>query len=137
MSVRFPATLSSLQPLSGFVLSRAEAAGFGAERLGEIELVLEELLVNVFNYAYPGGQGEVEVSCAAEPDGRLRVEIADAGVPFNPLTREDPDLEADLAERGVGGLGIFFVKRLVDDVRYRREGGKNILTLRIGAAAVG
>jgi anti-sigma regulatory factor (Ser/Thr protein kinase) len=131
--VRLPATLASLQPLLAFVLARAGEAGFGKARLGEIELVLEEVLVNVFKYAYPGVPGEVGVACAVEPDGRLRIEISDAGIPFDPLTREDPDRGEDLATRAVGGLGIFFVKQLIGDVRYRREGGKNILTLRAGA----
>ena len=132
-SVRLPATLASLQPLLAFVLARAGEAGFGEARCGEIELVLEEVLVNVFNYAYAGGSGKVEVACAVEPDGRLRIEISDDGVPFDPLAREDPDRGADLETRAVGGLGIFFVKQLIGDVRYRREGGKNILTLRAGA----
>lgn len=131
-AVRLPATLASLQPLLAFVLSHAEAAGFGSDRLREIELVMEEVLVNVFNYAYPGEPGDVGVTCDVTTEGRLRIEIADAGVPFDPLNRNDPDLEVDLAERGIGGLGIFFVKRLIGDVRYRREGGQNILTLTAG-----
>lgn len=132
--VRFPATLASLHALTAFVRSHAEAAGFGPVRLQEIDLALEEVLVNIFHYAYPDEGGEVSVACTAESDGHLRIEIADEGVPFNPLTRETPDLDADIAERGIGGLGIFFVKRLIGDLDYRREGQRNVLILRASAA---
>ena len=63
--------------------------------------------------------------------GRLLIEIADDGIPFNILTRDEPDLDSGIEERSVGGLGIFFVRRLVQEIRYRREGGRNILTLTV------
>lgn len=105
--------------------------GLGQERLQEIELAMEELLVNIFNYAYPDRLGEVEVACRLADDGRLLVEVADQGVPYNILSREDPDLKAGIEERNIGGLGVFFVKQFIRDIRYQREGGRNILTLTI------
>jgi anti-sigma regulatory factor (Ser/Thr protein kinase) len=62
-------------------------------------------------------------------DGVLRVEIVDEAAAFDPLARPAPDTDQALEERPIGGLGIHIVKQLMDDVRYRREGGKNVLTL--------
>ena len=129
--IRAPARLDNLYTLLEFVTSRARRCGAGPERLREIELALEELLVNIFNYAYPDGAGEVTIRCRRAGVGRLAVEIADDGIPFDILTRAEPDLDAPLDERGIGGLGIFFVRQLVPEIGYRREGGKNILTLAI------
>ncbi len=129
--IRVPARLDNLYQLLEFVASCAKQQGAGEERIREIDLVMEELLVNIFNYAYPEGSGEVEIACRADDAGRLLVEIADDGVPFDILSRDDPDREAGIEERAIGGLGIFFVRRLVQEIRYRREGGRNILTLTI------
>jgi serine/threonine-protein kinase RsbW len=132
--IRVPARLESLYPLIDFVASCARQRGIGEKRIREIDLVMEEILVNIFNYAYPDRPGDVEVASRLDDAGSLLVEITDGGVPFNILTRTDPDLEAGIEERQVGGLGVFFVKQLVREVRYRREHGKNILTLTIDPA---
>jgi serine/threonine-protein kinase RsbW len=135
-AIRAPAKLESLQPLRGFVASCAQRRGFGPKRIREVELVMEELLVNIFSYAYPDRPGDVELSCGGDDAGRLLVELRDAGVPFDILASADPDLRSSIEERNIGGLGIFFVKRLVQDIRYRREEGKNILTLSVDPAPV-
>ncbi|MDA8124003.1 MAG: ATP-binding protein [Deltaproteobacteria bacterium] len=132
--MRVPATLASLQTLLEFVTSCAERRGVGQARIREIELVMEEILVNIFNYAYPERPGDVEMVCRLDNTGGLVVEIADEGIPFNILNQKDPDREAGIEARTVGGLGIFFVKRLIRDIRYRREGGRNILTLTVDPA---
>jgi anti-sigma regulatory factor (Ser/Thr protein kinase) len=113
-----------------------ESQGVGRKRLSEIELAMEEILVNIFNYAYPERQGEVEITCGFDDGGGLQVEVSDQGIPFNILSRGDPDLQGGVAERAIGGLGVFFVKQLIPAVRYRREGGLNILTLPIDPAAL-
>jgi len=132
--IRVSAKLDNLYPLLNFVSSCAKQCGAGPERLTEIELALEEILVNIFNYAYPGGQGDVAIRCRCDAGGRLVVEIADDGVPFDILTRAEPDLDAAIEERNIGGLGIFFVRQFVQEIGYRREGGRNVLTLAIDPA---
>jgi serine/threonine-protein kinase RsbW len=135
--IRVPARLDNLYPLLEFVASCAKRIGAGEERIREIELVMEELLVNIFNYAYPdrsGRSGDVTIACRPDDAGRLLVEIVDDGIPFNILTRDEPDLYSGIAERRVGGLGIFFVRKLVPEIGYRREGGRNILTLTVDPA---
>jgi serine/threonine-protein kinase RsbW len=132
--IRTPARLDNLYPLLGFVASCAKRQGAGQERIREIELVMEELLVNIFSYAYPDRPGDVAIVCRPDGAGRLLVEIADEGIPFNILTRDQPDLDSGIEERRVGGLGIVFVRRLVQEIRYRREEGRNILTLTVDPA---
>jgi anti-sigma regulatory factor (Ser/Thr protein kinase) len=130
--IRVSAEMGSLHPLLEFVGSCLRSQGFGQERLQEVELAMEEILVNIFNYAYPGGEGEVELLCRCDGGNGLLVEVCDRGVPFDPLSMEEPDLAADIADRAIGGLGVFFVKRLIPGIRYRHEAGQNILTLPIG-----
>lgn len=126
---KLPAKTESLDEFLGFVLSSASNLGFTPERSKEIELVAEEVLVNVFDYAYPERDGDVELRCRAERPGALVLEIEDKGIPFDIRSLGDPDLSADIEDRQVGGLGVFFIRSLSDDIQYRREDGRNILTL--------
>jgi serine/threonine-protein kinase RsbW len=132
--IKVPAKMEFLYPLLDFIVSCAEGQRFGLSRILEVELVMEEILVNIFSYAYPDRSGEVEIVCQSADEGNLLIEIADEGVPFNILTQKDPDPKAGIEERSIGGLGIYFVKQLVQEIQYQRENGRNILTLRIDSA---
>ena len=91
-------------------------------------IAADEIFTNIVSYAYSGVPGPVEVS--AEQDGQMfRLTFADAGKPFDPLQAADPDIKSRPEERPIGGLGIFVVKKLMDQVEYRRENDRNILTL--------
>ena len=129
--IRLPADLGSLPRFIDYVTRRAEERGLPAERVLEVQLVVEEALVNVFQYAFPDGKGEVELLCGPGSGGSLRIEIRDEGVPFDPTGAPDPDITAGVEERTVGGLGILLIKKISRSVTYRREGGRNILTLEI------
>jgi serine/threonine-protein kinase RsbW len=72
----------------------------------QVDLILEEILVNAINYAYPLGNGEIEVECMVEGPEMFRVTVRDWGVRLNPLDQLAPDLTTDIANRRVGGLGI-------------------------------
>ena len=93
-------------------------------------LLLEELILNVISYAYDDDDAHEIVVRLAVDGCDLHVEIEDDGRPFDPTVAPPPDLAAPLQQRPVGGLGIHLVRSLVDDVTYRRDGGKNIVTLR-------
>ena len=96
-----------------------------------IELVTEEIFVNIANYAYPDGGGFVTIRrSGGEGPGGLTLTFIDGGVPYNPLERPDPDLTLPAEERPIGGLGVFLVKKIVDEARYEYKEGKNILTVR-------
>ena len=128
--MKWPARLENLQRFLKPLSESAKAEGFHQERIREIELALEEALVNIFNYAYPKGAGDVEVIGGVENDDWI-IEIIDSGIPFDMTSLSDPDLTAGVEERKIGGLGIFLVRQMVDEVRYRREKDRNILTLAI------
>lgn len=95
----------------------------------QLQLVLEEVVVNVISYAYPGETDKdifVEIGWNG---GCMEITVIDSGIPFNPLEKEDPDLTLSVEERPIGGLGIYLVKQLMTDVHYIRREGKNILTM--------
>jgi anti-sigma regulatory factor (Ser/Thr protein kinase) len=95
----------------------------------ELRLVAEEVVTNVAKYAYaPGAAAGMEL-IVSTGDDLVSLEFRDQGRPFDPLAQPPPDLEAPLLERPVGGLGLTLVRALVEDVRYAREGGTNVLRL--------
>ena len=128
-TLNLPAKMENLERLIQFVLSAAEELDFDMKLQNKLRLAAEEVLVNVISYAYPDRNGEVTVS-TEQTAGRkgLHVEVSDAGIPFDPLAKPKPDLNVSVDERQIGGLGIFLVKELMDEVSYRRDNGRNILT---------
>lgn len=128
-SLTLPAKMENLERLIDFVLSEAEQLEFDQKLQNKLRLATEELLVNVISYAYPEQDGEVTISTdrVSGPDG-LRVEISDTGVPFDPLDKQAPDLNVPVEKRQIGGLGIFLVREIANDVSYHRANGRNILT---------
>lgn len=128
-TIRLPAKLENLEPIMAFVSGFLKENGLPENRIQEVGLATEEALVNIFNYAYPEQKpGDVEVWCRAEEQGRLIVEFHDRGIPFDVTALAAPDLDASLPDRKVGGLGIFLIRKMVDEVRYRREEDRNVLT---------
>ena len=127
-SLKIPAVLENLESSIDFVKQQFTAAGFGDKELLRIHLACEEAFVNVINYAYQDGQGDmiIDVTCR---DDSCTIMLSDQGVPYDPMAKEDPDLDVPIEERQIGGLGIFMVKEIMDDVRYEYRDGYNILTL--------
>jgi anti-sigma regulatory factor (Ser/Thr protein kinase) len=140
-ALRLEARLDNLEALLDFVAARAKALDVPPELAGRVRLVLEELLVNVCNYAYagsgargsaePDSPGLVEVRCLRRAGEQATdlfcVRIRDWGSPFDPLTREAPDTGAGLDERPVGGLGILLAVEMADHLDYCREPDANVL----------
>jgi NitT/TauT family transport system substrate-binding protein len=124
--------MENLGKLMSFVSGFIRENGFPDERVRELELATEEALVNIIDYAYAGQEpGEVEIRCHTGDGDPLTIEFMDSGVPFDIEAMADPDLSLPLADRKVGGLGVFLIRKMVDEVRYRREKGRNILTFLI------
>ena len=97
----------------------------------KIELSIEEAVENVVQYAYEGGIGWLEAGTSLDDKSLiLTIELRDAGVPFNPLEMEDPDVTLDANERPVGGLGIYLCKQMMDSISYRYENGNNVLVMK-------
>lgn len=93
-----------------------------------VNLALEEAVTNVMLYAYPGKSGQVLVE-ADKSAKQVIFTISDTGIPFDPTQQDEPDITQSVEERSIGGLGIFLVRQIMDDVRYERKDNKNILTL--------
>ena len=97
--------------------------------LFKIRLSVEEIIENVVQYAYDNGAGFLEVSTEKEDD-TLTIQFKDAGRPFNPLDKPDPDITLSATDRPIGGLGIFICKQMMDEVCYEYKDGCNILSIR-------
>jgi len=96
----------------------------------KLRLSIEEAVENVVRYAYDGGIGWLEADIHFDQNAlMLTIELRDAGMPFNPLEKEDPDINQGAEERQVGGLGIFLCKKMMDNIEYRYEDGNNVLTM--------
>jgi serine/threonine-protein kinase RsbW len=126
--MRLPARLESLEPARRALADFVQALGFDPTSLAHLELALEEIVVNICTYAYPGGAGEMEIAWEAI-DGGVRLEIVDWGAAFDPTAAPDPARPVDVGEQPIGGLGVYLLKQLMDEVRYRREAGRNHLTI--------
>lgn len=131
-----PARIEHLPALVEAVRSAAISSGLSRREILRMELAADEALLNAINYAYGGKEGEVEIVCRADHEV-FSLEIMDRGNPFDPLSVKEPDVKADVEERRIGGLGIHLIRTLVDTVDYRREAGKNVLTLSLSKKVEG
>jgi len=127
--IKLPAKIENLEYLIEFVSDCANKQGIDRKRIIEIEISTEEALVNIFNYAYQNVDGDVAIICKSDENNKFVIEIEDSGVPFNLLSLKEPDTTLDISERNVGGLGIFLMRKLMDDVQYKRKEDRNVLTM--------
>ena len=121
------ASIENLDDVIDFVNTELERKSCPPNLLNQIDLAVEEIFVNIANYAYAPTSGCVTISIAVEEDAVVRFE--DTGRFFNPLEHPEPDLDKPLMEREIGGLGIVFVKKTMDNVDYMRIDDKNVLTI--------
>ena len=122
--------LGELERLHDVVAELGEVGDWPPDLVYQVDLVLEELIVNTVNYGYDDdARHEIEVTLTSDEDV-FTVEIIDDGHAFNPLKdAPEPDLDAGIEDRPIGGLGIHLMRVMMDDVHYRREENKNHLTL--------
>ena len=121
----------NIPEVTDFVDRELEELGCPEKTKTQINIAIDELCGNIASYAYGEGTGEVTVAVDYDSDaGAVSISFQDEGKPFNPLESGDPDVTLSARERKVGGLGIFLVRKSMDDVRYEYRGGKNILTIR-------
>ena len=122
--------LAEIAHLAEAVEAFGDECGLSVGDVYKLNLVLDELLTNLISYAYPDGQRHAISLHLAFADGRLAAELSDDAAPFDPLTQARPAvLDGPLDERPIGGLGLYFVRTLMDEVNYRRDGKYNRLTL--------
>lgn len=127
MVKRFPASLDYLHAMLQFVCDHGRQAGFQEPILYQVELAVEEALVNIIMYAFEHKNETIEIDCVSWKHQHFDVVIMDRGIPFNPLNAKK--LSSVSGHESQGGWGIFFILKIMDEVHYRYEDGKNILTL--------
>ncbi len=123
--------LAELEKLPVFLRKLGDELGLDKPLLLSLRLALEEAMVNVVNYAYPKGEtGKINLKVKHKAqEALLRFELTDSGKPFDPTAAKDADLTLGVEERPVGGLGIFLIKKCMDEVTYKRENGMNKLMM--------
>lgn len=125
------ATVENLELVTDFINEQLESNGCSAALAAQVDLAVEEIYVNIAHYAYHPAPGSATIRCGVGGNPlSVVIEFLDEGRPYNPLEKEDPDITLCAEERAVGGLGIFMVKNLMDDIRYEHIDGKNILTIK-------
>ena len=110
------------------ILKSSEVASCNLKETLVLRLACEEIVMNVTTYAYPeGADGFLDVDI--QKTDRITIRFEDGGVPFNPLEQKTPNTKLSWKKRRIGGLGIFLLRRKMDDVSYAYEGNKNVLTI--------
>jgi sigma-B regulation protein RsbU (phosphoserine phosphatase) len=127
--IELEARLENTRKAVGFVGEILINGGLETKAAGKISLAVEELFVNIANYAYPDGDGMACIRVGYPDDSTLRIELIDDGIPYDPSSKEDPDITVPLKKRGIGGMGIFMAKNIMDEMKYERRDGQNHLTL--------
>jgi len=125
------ATTENIQAVTEFVDRELEALDCPMRVQMQIEIAIDELFGNIAHYAYAPETGSATVQFGFEEEQRTAViTFIDSGKPYDPLTAEEPDTTLSAEEREIGGLGIFLVKKTMDDISYEYKDGKNILHIR-------
>jgi len=129
-SVQFSAKFEYLDEIREFVGDIARAGGFGDKDVYNIQLAADEAASNIIEHAYEGvSNGVLELSCEVRAE-ILTIIMVDHGESFDPSVIPLPDLKADLSDRKIGGLGIFLMRKLMDEVHYETKSNRsNVLTM--------
>lgn len=129
-SVRFAAKFEFLDEIREFVGGIARQGGFSDKDVYNIQLATDEAASNMIEHSYENiPDGVIDLSCGMEGD-QIRIVLIDYGEPFDPSAIPLPDLKADLSDRKIGGLGIFLMRKLMDEVHYEPKPDKsNVLTM--------
>ncbi len=128
VSFEIPAELEQIQKVSENIEQCMKSHGWGEDAILDVQLAVEEAVTNTILHGYDGTSGTIAIRIETTAH-HIAVEIADDAPAFDPLSVPEPDVSADLEERQIGGLGIFLIRRVMDEVSYRYEKNKNILVM--------
>ena len=125
------ATVENIETVTDFVNEQLEALDCPMKAMMQIDIAIDELFGNIAHYAYHPevGSATVRVEVTEDPLAVI-ITFIDNGVPYDPLAAEDPDITLSAEERTVGGLGIYMVKKSMDEISYEYKDGQNILTIK-------
>ncbi len=126
----FDAIADNFASVQKFVDGELETAECPMKIQLQIDIAIEEIFVNIARYAYTSGTGKADVTVEiTDTPKTVFITFSDSGRPYNPLEKSDPDITLSAEERQIGGLGIFMVKKSMDEMRYEYLKGRNNLTL--------
>jgi len=129
--IRVAATKENLETVTAFLDEILDEKDCPLKVRLQIDLALEEMYINIANYAYTPKIGEMELRVAFDEAGReLTMVLIDSGIPYDPLAKKDPDVTLSAEKRKIGGLGIYLVKKTMDSMMYERRDGRNIVTMK-------
>lgn len=125
------ATVENIEKVTAFVDEQLEALSCPMKAQMQIDIAIDELFGNIANYAYNPDVGiaTVKVEVVENPMAVV-ITFIDNGMPYDPLSRKDPDTTLSAEEREIGGLGIYLVKKSMDEISYEYKDGKNILRIK-------
>ena len=128
--IEVPAIVSELDAVQTFTKKILQEARFSEKSIKQVAVAVEEVFVNIAHYAYTPGTGEaaVQIEINKKPEQAV-ITFTDRGKPFNPMAKAEPDVSLPAKDRGVGGLGIFMARRLMDDMSYEYKEGRNVLRM--------
>lgn len=125
------ATVENIEKVTDFVNEQLEGLNCPVKARMQIDIAIDELFGNIAHYAYKPDVGDATVRVeVVESPLSVIITFIDGGVPYDPLTAADPDTTLSAEERAIGGLGIFMVRKSMDEISYRYENGSNILSIR-------
>lgn len=125
----FKAEVNELPQAQEFLIEELKNIGFRKKEINQVLLVAEEIFINIAKYAYKDEIGECKIKIHVDNENILVCTFEDSGIPFNPLKKEDPNINLSANERSVGGLGIYMSKNIMDDIDYQYINNKNILKI--------
>ena len=125
------ATVENIEVVTDFVNQQLEELACPMKAQMQIDIAIDELFSNIAHYSYNPeiGQATVRIEVMENPLA-VSITFIDNGMPFDPLSKEDPDLTLSAEERQIGGLGIYMVKESMDEIIYEYKGGQNILSIK-------
>ena len=120
--------LENLSLIGDFIGDSMREFGLDNRKIFNVQMAVDEACTNIIEYGYANEVGTIDIACWRKGE-EIVVVIKDEGKPFDPTTVQPPDLNTSLEERKAGGLGIYFMKKLMDEGRYEFKEGKNVLTM--------
>lgn len=129
--IKVKADTAELDNVLSFADTILEELGCSVKTQMQIDIAIEEIFVNIAHYAYPEAEGEAVINIEpGESGSSVTITFEDEGIQYDPLKNEDPDITLSAEDRPIGGLGIFMVKKSMDEVSYEYKDGKNRLTIK-------
>ena len=128
LKLKIEGKLENLSLIGEFIGDSMREFGLDNRKIFNVQMAVDEACTNIIEYGYANEEGMIDIACQRRGE-EIVVVIKDEGKPFDPTSVQPPDLNASLEERKTGGLGIYFMKTLMDEVRYEFKEGKNVLTM--------